>query len=90
MSFGRLVPLLGLAVLGVGMVLCAVRIVRGPSAFDRVAAFDCLVLDAVGVAILLSILLETAVFLDAVLIVTLLGFLGTVSLAMYLEGTLVD
>jgi multisubunit Na+/H+ antiporter MnhF subunit len=35
-------------------------------------------------------LLETAVFLDAVLIVTLLGFLGTVSLAMYLEGTFVD
>jgi multisubunit Na+/H+ antiporter MnhF subunit len=90
MSSWSLVPLLGLAVLGVGMVLCAVRIVRGPSAFDRVAAFDCLVLDAVGAVLLLSMLLETAVFLDAVLLVALLGFLGTVSLAIYLEGTFVD
>ena len=83
-------PLLGLAVVGVGMVLCGVRIVRGPTAFDRLAAFDCLVLDAIGGVLLMSMRLETAEYLDAVLIVTLLGFLGTVSLATYLEGTLVD
>lgn len=50
------------------------------------AAFDCLILDAIGGVLVMSMLLETAVFLDAVLIVTLLGFLGTVSLAMYLES----
>ncbi len=33
MSSWSLAPLLGLAVLGVGMVLCAIRIVRGPTPF---------------------------------------------------------
>lgn len=81
---------LGLAVLGVGVALCVVRAVRGPSLFDRVLAFDCIALNAVGVVLLLSKLLDTAAFVDVVLVVALLGFLGTVSLAAYLEGSLVD
>jgi multicomponent Na+:H+ antiporter subunit F len=84
------VVVLGLAVLGVGIVLCVVRAVRGPSLFDRVLAFDCIALNAVGVVLLVSKLLDTAAFVDVVLVVALLGFLGTVSLAAYLEGSLVD
>lgn len=85
----RSMVLLGaLGMLGAGMALCAVRIARGPTHFDRVLAFDCLVLDVVGAVLVLSMLLETGVFLDSVLVVALLGFLGTVSLAAYLEGTL--
>ncbi|MEW5931252.1 MAG: monovalent cation/H+ antiporter complex subunit F [Gemmatimonadota bacterium] len=82
--------LAGLGVLGVAMALCVARAVRGPSLFDRVLAFDCLALNAVGVVLLLSILLDTAAFIDVVLVVALLGFLGTMSLAAYLEGSLVD
>jgi multisubunit Na+/H+ antiporter MnhF subunit len=76
---------LALAVLGVGMALCGIRIVRGPSPFDRVLAFDCFTLNIVGAALLLSILLGTEVYIDVALVVLLLGFLGTVSLAIYLE-----
>jgi multisubunit Na+/H+ antiporter MnhF subunit len=79
-----------LAVIGVGIVLCVVRAIRGPSLFDRVVAFDCIVLNVVGAVLLLSILYRTDAFMDVVLIVALLGFLGTVSLAAYLEGSLVD
>jgi multicomponent Na+:H+ antiporter subunit F len=79
-----------LAVIGVGILLCVVRAIRGPSLFDRVVAFDCIVLNVVGAVLLLSILYRTDAFMDVVLIVALLGFLGTVSLAAYLEGSLVD
>jgi multisubunit Na+/H+ antiporter MnhF subunit len=79
-----------LAVIGVGIVLCVVRAIRGPSLFDRVVAFDCIVLNVVGAVLLLSILYRTDAFMDVVLLVALLGFLGTVSLAAYLEGSLVD
>lgn len=82
--------LVSLGALAVGMVLCLVRAIRGPSMFDRVLAFDGLVLNIVGALLLISILLGTAAFLDVVLVVALLGFLGTVSLAAYLEGSLVD
>jgi multisubunit Na+/H+ antiporter MnhF subunit len=80
----------GLAVIGISIALCTIRAVRGPSLFDRVLAFDCIVLNAVGAVLLLSMLLGTAAFMDVVLVVALLGFLGTIALAAYLEGSLVD
>jgi len=81
---------IGLGVIGVGVVLCALRILKGPSLFDRVMAFDCLALNLVGAILLISIHFRTPYFMDVVLVVALLGFLGTVSLAAYLEGSLVD
>lgn len=84
------VLIVALFVLGVGILLCATRIVLGPSTLDRILAFDCLVLDVVGAVLLLSILLDTAVFIDVVLVITLLGFVGTIALAAYVEGTLVE
>lgn len=82
--------LLALACSAAGVGLCAIRAVRGPSMFDRVLAFDCIVLNLVAATLLLSMLLETSAFIDVVLAVALLGFLGTVSFAAYLEGTLVE
>jgi multisubunit Na+/H+ antiporter MnhF subunit len=81
---------MGLFIIGIGVVLCALRILKGPSLFDRVMAFDCLALNLVGAILLVSIHFRTAHFMDVVLVVALLGFLGTVSLAAYLEGSLVD
>lgn len=79
-----------LGVIGVGIVCCAIRAVKGPSLFDRVLAFDAITLNIVGATLLLSVLFRTGAFMDFVLIVALLGFLGTISLAAYLEGSLVD
>lgn len=60
------------------------RIVRGPTWGDRIAAFDFL---GVTVAVLVVVLaLETGftAFLDAGLIISILGFLSTLALARYL------
>ncbi|MDI1483617.1 monovalent cation/H+ antiporter complex subunit F [Polyangium sp. y55x31] len=88
--FKLAVLLPALAVLAVGIALCFARILRGPSHFDRVLAFDCLGLNVVGALLLLSSLFDTDVFIDAALVVLLLGFLGTMSLAAYLERTHAD
>jgi multisubunit Na+/H+ antiporter MnhF subunit len=79
-----------MVVLAISIGLCMVRAVRGPTLFDRVLAFDCLALNVVGGVVLVSLLLRTDAYLDVVLVVALLGFLGTVAIATYLEGTLVD
>jgi multicomponent Na+:H+ antiporter subunit F len=79
-----------MVVLAISIALCMVRAVRGPTLFDRVLAFDCLALNVVGGVVLVSLLLRTDAYLDVVLVVALLGFLGTVAIATYLEGTLVD
>ena len=88
--FETIVLVMALGVIGAGIALCAIRAYRGPSLFDRVLAFDCIALNVVGAILLVSILLDSAVFMDVVLVVALLGFLGTISLAAYLEGSLVD
>lgn len=85
----RSVVLLGaLGLLGVAAALCMLRVARGPSHFDRVLGLDCLLLDVVGALLVLSMLFETGSFLDSVLTITLLGFLTTITLAAYLEGSL--
>jgi multicomponent Na+:H+ antiporter subunit F len=81
---------IGLFVLALGILLCVIRAFRGPTLFDRVMAFDAIALNFVGAALLMSILLRTDAFMDVVLVVALLGFLGAISLSSYLEGTLVD
>lgn len=64
------------------------RVFKGPTVIDRVLAAD-------GIDILLGIIMilfgcieNRAIFLDLGLIVTLLGFIGTVLISKYLEGTL--
>jgi multicomponent Na+:H+ antiporter subunit F len=80
----------GLVLLLAGIGCCIARAFKGPTPFDRVLAFEAVALNTVGLTLLISILLDTDAFVDVVLVIALLGFLGTVSIAAYLEGTLVD
>lgn len=79
-----------LGVVGLGILLCVHRAIVGPTLFDRVLAFDCIALEFVAAVLLLSVVFEAEAFMDVVLVVALLGFIGTISLAAWLEGTLVD
>lgn len=90
MSLEAAVLLAALAGLGAGVALCVIRMARGPTHFDRVLALDCLVLDVAGAVLVASMLLETDAFVDSVLAISMLGFLGTVTLSAYLEGSLVE
>lgn len=64
------------------------RLVRGPTVIDRIMAFDSVVLCAVGLIVLLSRTWATSLFLELILIVSCLGFFGTVALVSYLKRTL--
>lgn len=73
-------------VLGAAMTLTAIRALEGPTGFDRALALDALLLDVIGVVLVLSVQIATDAFLDAILAVTLVGFLGTLAFAAYFEG----
>lgn len=64
--------------------LCLYRIIIGPRAADRAVAFDTLSGVIVGMICLLCILWESAIYFDAVWILTLVGFLGSAAIAKYL------
>lgn len=74
-----------LAVLLLSGILCLYRMAIGPRAADRAVAFDTLGTVFIGLISVLCILWESVLYFDAVWILTILGFLGSASIARYLE-----
>jgi multisubunit Na+/H+ antiporter MnhF subunit len=72
-------------VLGVAIVLCVMRLMRGPSVADRAMALDQISVQAVGIVTLYSIRVNDAIYLDAALVVALIGFLSVLAFARYIE-----
>jgi len=71
--------------LAAAILLALVRLRRGPSVLDRILSFDLISTAVVGMIVLLSVAWHTPVFLEAVLIVSLLGFFTTVAFVFYLS-----
>jgi multisubunit Na+/H+ antiporter MnhF subunit len=67
------------------IVLCAWRLWEGPSVADRAVALDQIAVIVVAIILLYSMRVEDAVFLDAALVVALIGFLSTLAFARYIE-----
>lgn len=74
-----------MAAVGVAMAMAGWRVLRGPTAVDRVLAIDTLYINAVMLVVLLGVQLGTGMLFEAALIVSLLGFASTVALARYLS-----
>ncbi len=62
---------------GVSAALIMVRLLRGPTAPDRVVAIDALTLLGVAVVALVALATAQAVLLDAAVVLALVSFLGT-------------
>lgn len=80
-----LIGWVSLAVLSVSAVMLTARFCMGPTVPDRLAAFEALTLAFLSFVAMWSLLSGTVWFFDAILVVSLVGFLGTVFVARYLE-----
>jgi len=80
----RLVVDLGAVTLVAGVVMCLIRILRGPHLADRVLAADTLSMQVVGLVILLTIRIGTTAFFDVALVVAIIGFATTLAFAQYI------
>jgi multicomponent Na+:H+ antiporter subunit F len=61
------------------------RVIKGPTMPDRVVALDAIGINLVAVVALGSIALRTSEFLDIILLIGILAFIGTVAFSKYLE-----
>jgi multicomponent K+:H+ antiporter subunit F len=68
----------------VAMVLTAIRLFRGPSAQDRVLAFDTLYINGMLSLLMLGIRSGSPVYFDMALLIALFGFVGTAAFAKFL------
>jgi multisubunit Na+/H+ antiporter MnhF subunit len=74
----------GIVVMVIGLLCCLWRLARGPHLVDRAIAVDTVGILLVGIVGLFTVKLQTLAFLDAVLVLSLLSFAGTVALAQYI------
>lgn len=72
-----------MVIVGAAMLLALWRLVRGPTAPDRILALDTLYVATIAEAVLLGMLDETEVYFEIALIIAMLGFFGTVVLSKY-------
>jgi multisubunit Na+/H+ antiporter MnhF subunit len=87
----EVVTTLAILILALCIVMAAYRVFAGPSQPDRVIALEVIGTNVVGLIVVLGIKSGNRVYVEAALVIALLSFLGTVSLAKYLAGgTVID
>lgn len=64
------------------------RVIKGPTAVDRLLAADAVDLLTAIALVLCTLYTGRAIYMDVALVMALLGFVGTVFTARYLEGRL--
>lgn len=79
-----------LPMLALAAVLTTIRLVRGPSLPDRVVALDLLGVIAIALLAAFAVAVGQPVYVDLILALGLLAFLGTVAFATYIERRGVD
>ena len=70
----------------VALSLSLFRMFKGPSPVDRVLSLDLASVIVAGMITVLSAWHDREEFLDVVLVLTIIAFLGTVMFARYIEG----
>ncbi|MFC6039505.1 Na(+)/H(+) antiporter subunit F1 [Paenisporosarcina macmurdoensis] len=71
--------------ISLSMVAFIYRLIIGPSVPDRVVALDSLGVALIAMIGLISILSDTSFFLDIILLLAILAFIGTVAFSKFLE-----
>ena len=67
------------------MVISMYRFIKGPHKVDRVISFDVMSISSIALIVFISGLLNKMIYLDVALVYGILGFLGVIIVAKYLE-----
>jgi multicomponent Na+:H+ antiporter subunit F len=73
------------AFLLLAMVITLLRLIKGPSMNDRIAAMDLIASIIMGIVLLYSVLMKNAVYFDLPVIISLISFVGTIAVSSYLK-----
>jgi multicomponent Na+:H+ antiporter subunit F len=85
MTMLDLISHLTLVTLGVALLMAFVRLVKGPTLPDRIVAMDLFGVLVVGIIVVLAGWSGVRATLDAAIVIALIGFLGTIAYATYVE-----
>ena len=74
-----------LTIIVAGVVLCLLRMLKGPTAPDRAVAVDTIATITTALLVLLGSIFQRYIYLDVALVYAVLTFIGLVTIARFLE-----
>lgn len=75
-----------ISIISLGALFALIRFIKGPTTSDRVVALDTLSAMLIAVLVLLALIFDRYIYIDVSLIYAVLGFIGIITIARYLEG----
>ncbi|MCM3161131.1 MULTISPECIES: Na(+)/H(+) antiporter subunit F1 [Metabacillus] len=81
----KLVMTISLIIVAISTLLYVYRLVKGPSTPDRVIALDAIGINLIAITAIISVVLNTSAFVEVILLLGILAFIGTVAFSKYLE-----
>ena len=66
-------------------VLAFIRMLKGPDMSDRIVAMDLIASVTMAFILCYSVLVNKAIYFDIVIVISLISFIGTVSVSTYLK-----
>ena len=85
------VLIISLVLFMLAIALLLYRVIIGPTLPDRAIALDTIGVNLISAIAIVSIVLNTKAFLEAILILGILAFIGTIAFSKYIErGVIVE
>lgn len=75
-----------IAIMSLAILLGFARFIKGPSASDRVVALDTISILAIAEMVFMAHVFGRFIYVDVALVYAVLGFIGVLAFARYLEG----
>lgn len=75
-----------LSIVLLGAVFAVLRFAKGPTAADRVVALDTLSVILIALLVFVGYIFQRFIYVDVSLVYAVLGFIGVITIARYLEG----
>ena len=79
------VMIIAFAMLLAALVLASIRLMKGPSVNDRIAAMDVIAAVVMGFVLVYSLMINNSIYIDIPVIISLISFIGTVAISTYLK-----
>jgi len=84
----EIVYIIATVLISLALILGMARLVKGPTAADRVVALDTMSVIVTAALVLLSYIFKRYIYVDVALIYGVLGFIGVIVIARYLDRAL--
>lgn len=79
------VLIIALSLLSLSLLGSLYRVIKGPSTPDRVIALDTIGITMIGMVAVFSMLLRTSAYLELILLLGILSFIGTIAMSKFIE-----